>query len=80
MDTNSHIELPSGRLINANDIIYVSNIYKHESSHRFKIIWANQAVMHFDYFRGDEAVLDRDHIKKYLLKEVQNEKSAMICD
>lgn len=80
MDTHSHIELPSGRLINANDIIYVSNIYEREGSHRFKVIWANQAIMHFDYFREDDAIVDRCHIKKYLLKEIQDEKSTMICD
>lgn len=80
MSTRSHIELPSGRLINANDIIYVSNIYEHENSHRFKVIWANQSIMYFDYPEKIDANTDRKHIKTYLLKEVQEEKSEMICD
>lgn len=79
MNTHSHIELPSGRLINANDIIYVSNIYEHENSHRFKVIWANQSIMYFDYPEKIDANVDRKHIKNYLLKEVQEEKNNIIC-
>ena len=78
----SHINLPSGRLINIDDIIYVGLIEDFSTPLKnewgFKITWGTRATMTFTYPHKVDAMKDIQHIKKHLTQS--SDSSQMICD
>ena len=78
----SHINLPSGRLINIDDIIYVGLIEDFSTPLKnewgFKVTWSTRAIMTFTYSHKADAMKDIQHIKKHLTQS--SDSSQMICD
>ena len=68
METNNCIVLPSGSLINIDDIIYMSPIAiknsDEETRYEFNIIWAHRIEKTLRYQSYHTAEMDWDFIKK----------------
>lgn len=54
----SYMELPSGRLVKIDDIIYVSDIKNKDNKYQVKVTWANRTTEIFEY--EDEKVCQDD--------------------
>ena len=79
------IELPSGRLIDLTDVIYVGNIKAREECFEFDIVWANRIHEKLVYeYDIKICVEDREYIKNKLIS-IDNTiytttSTQMICD
>lgn len=81
MDSN-YLSLPSGRIIQIDDIIYVGLVKEdrkfgyHNVS--FKITWANRVSEVFEYISMKDAQSDREALKQLIL-DSDNKDQEMIC-
>lgn len=79
------IELPSGRLIDLTDVIYVGNIKMRDENFEFDIVWANRIHEKLVYdYDAKACVEDREYIRKKLMN-IDNinytiTPTQMICD
>ena len=75
-------ELPSGRMIDIENIIYIGEIketttFWNDILYKFEVVWAGREKVEFTYKDNKEkCVLDWENLK-FLLK---NHTSTMICD
>lgn len=54
----SYIELPSGRLVKVDDIIYISDIKKVNEKYQVKVTWGNRSIEIFEY--DDKFICEND--------------------
>ena len=64
------IQLPSGRIVNIDDIIYISNPKYSKSSNEwsFDITWAYRIVESLNYLYKDVLELDRNELIKNIMQ------------
>lgn len=79
------IELPSGQLINLNDVIFVGNIKEVNNHYEFNVVWATKACEKLIYVNEKSCEIDREYIKKQincsLYKDAEQDTTMiMICD
>lgn len=79
------IELPSGRLIDLTDVIYVGNIKMREENFEFDIVWANRIHEKLIYdYDVKTCMEDREYIKNKLISidntNYTSTSTQMICD
>ena len=81
MDSN-YLSLPSGRIIQTDDIIYVGLIKEDRKfgyyNVSFKITWANRITEVFEYTSVEDAQSDREALKQLIL-DSDNKDQEMIC-
>ena len=79
---NKYYELPSGRVVSMEDIIYIgpieSKIGLITEGYKFQVTWASRTTASFKYDDYDECETDRNFIKENLLKH-DNLNQNMIC-
>ena len=79
---NKYYELPSGRVVSMEDIIYIgpieSKIGLITEGHKFQVTWASRTTTLLKYDDYDECETDRNFIKENLLK-YDNSNQNMIC-
>ena len=80
------IELPTGHILDIEDIIFVSGIKTcfddktYDITHyEFNIIWANRALETLKYDHLEYCNLDREALKKELFNDL-TPKPEMICE
>lgn len=77
-----YYELPSGRVVSMEDIIYVgpieSKIGLITEGHYFQVTWATRTTVTLKYDDYNECETDQNFIKENLLK-CDEEESSMIC-
>ena len=68
-------KLPSGRLIDVDDIIYISNIKKNvltlEVEYSFSVLWANGQKVKFKFPDEDWCVIERNALETIIDKNTQ---------
>lgn len=76
-------ELPSGRIIDIANIIYVGNLKEKcnfltdwKTVYYFEVVWAGREQIKFEFDDKEACVLELENLK-FLLK---NHTSTMICD
>lgn len=74
---NTFITLPSNRIVQIDDIIYVSDVKNHNAgaflsdkySYSIDIVWANRVKETFTYLDLNEAQADYNILKSTLMEE-----------
>ena len=66
-------ELPSGRIIDIENIIYLGEIrettnFFNDEFYKFDVVWAGREKIEFTYTNKEKCVLDWEHLKQYILQ------------
>lgn len=66
-------ELPSGRVVDIENIIYLGEIrtttnFFDDVFYKFDVIWAGREKLEFTYTNKENCVLDWEHLKRYILQ------------
>lgn len=66
-------ELPSGRIIDIEHIIYLGEIrettnFFDDMFYKFDVVWAGREKIEFTYTNKEKCVLDWERIKQYVLQ------------
>ena len=73
-------ELPSGKILSIDDIIYIGNCVKNKDNYwEFSVLWANRAQEKMKYCGFNECEADRNTLTEAIFKDLQPV-SDMICD
>lgn len=73
-------ELPSGKILSVDDIIYIGNCVKNKDNcWEFSVLWANRAQEKMRYNSLEECCNDRNALTETIFKDLQPA-TDMICD
>lgn len=66
-------ELPSGRIIDIEHIIYLGEIrettnFWDDTFYKFDVVWAGREKIEFTYTNKEKCALDWGHLKQYVLQ------------
>lgn len=76
----SIVELPSGKMVNLDNIIYVSEVKEHsnffdETDHRFDVLWAGGERVTMKFDNKENCILEWENLKVLL----KNHTKSLIC-
>ena len=70
-------ELPSGRVIDIEHIIYLGEIreitnFFDDQFYKFEVVWAGREKIDFTYTNKEKCVLDWEHMKRNILQHTNS--------